>query len=286
MIDNPWLERRVVAFAHQGGSFEGPSSTLFAISQAIERGATAVELDVHATKDRHIVVCHDETVDRTTNASGEIANFTLAEIREMDNAYWWIEGDAVSPGHDASKYLLRGRAPGDRRFGIATLEEVATAFPGVALNMDIKRTAPEVEPYEALLASELRRLERTQSVIVASFSDEAIQKFRSIAPEVLTSAATNETASFYFALHDGSELPDLGVCAFQVPATYGDITVVDEKYVQGAHKMGVAVHVWTINDVDEMTRLLDLGVDGLITDTPTPLVALLAERECAWDGVL
>ncbi len=286
MKENPWLDRRVVAFAHQGGSFEGPSSTLFAIGQAIERGATAVELDVHATKDRHIVVCHDETVDRTTNCVGEIANFTLAEIREMDNAFWWIEGDAVTPGRDASQYLLRGRAPADRRFAIATLEEVATAFPGVPLNMDIKRTAPEVEPYEQLLADELRRLERTDSVIVASFSDDAIHAFRALAPEVLTSAATNETASFYFALHDGSALPDLGVCAFQVPATYGDITVVDEKYVNGAHSMGVAVHVWTINDVDEMSRLLELGVDGIITDTPTPLVALLTERGCAWDGVL
>jgi glycerophosphoryl diester phosphodiesterase len=84
--DNPWLERRVVAYAHQGGAHEGPSSTLFAIQQSIERGATAVELDVHATKDRCIVVSHDETVDRTTNHRGEIAHLTLGEICEMDNS--------------------------------------------------------------------------------------------------------------------------------------------------------------------------------------------------------
>ncbi len=285
-MNNPWLERRVVAFAHQGGSFEGPSSTLFAIGQALERGATAVELDVHATKDRHIVVCHDETVDRTTNSRGEIANFTLDEIRDMDNAYWWIAGDAVTPGRAAEEYLLRGRAPADRRYGVATLEEVARAFPGVALNLDIKRTAPEVEPYEELLANELRRLERTSSVIVASFSDDAIQAFRKLAPEVLTSAATAETASFYFALQEGASAPELNVCAFQVPATFGDITVVDEKFITAAHAMGAAVHVWTINEVDEMTRLLDLGVDGLISDTPSTLVSLLAERNCAWNGVL
>jgi glycerophosphoryl diester phosphodiesterase len=285
-MNNPWLERRVVAFAHQGGSFEGPSSTLFAIAQAIERGATAIELDVHATKDRHIVVCHDETVDRTTNSSGEISNFSLAEIFEMDNSFWWIEGEAVTPGRDSSQYLLRGRAPRDRHFAIATLEEVASAFPGVPLNLDIKRTAPDVEPYEQLLADELRRLERTDSVIVASFSDAAITSFRSIAPEVLTSAATAETASFFFALHDGSTLPQLNVCAFQVPATFGDITVVDEKFVAAAHSIGAAVHVWTINDREEMARLLDLGVDGLISDTPRVLVDLLAERDCAWSGVL
>lgn len=286
MIANPWLERRVVAFAHQGGAHEGPSSTLLAISQAIDHGATAIELDVHATKDRHIVVCHDATVDRTTNAVGEICNFTLAELREMDNAYWWIAGEAVSPGHDASEYTLRGRAPRDRALGIATLEEVATNFPGVPLNMDIKRTTPDVEPYEQLLADELRRLERTDSVIVASFSDNAIQTFRALAPEILTSAATSETATFYFAQREGTTPPSLPVCALQVPASFGDVRVVDEGFVEAAHEAGIAVHVWTINDVDEMSALLDLGVDGIISDTPTALVQLLRERDCAWDGVL
>jgi glycerophosphoryl diester phosphodiesterase len=284
MRDNPWLERRVVAFAHQGGSHEAPSSTLHAITRALAAGATAVELDVHATKDRVIVVCHDETVDRTTNHRGAIADLTLGELREMDNAYWWIEGDAVSPGQPDDAYPLRGRAPEDRQFGIATLEEVVLAAPGVALNMDIKRTAPEVEPYEQLLADELRRLEVTDSVIVASFSDAAIGAFRAIAPEVLTSAATDETASFFFALHGDTELPALPVCAFQVPATYGDITVVDERFVEAAHAAGIAVHVWTINDRPEMERLLDLGVDGIVTDVPTTLVSLLAARGCAWDG--
>jgi len=286
MKDNPWLGRRVVAFAHQGGSHEGPSSTLFAISQAIERGATAIELDVHATKDRQIVVCHDETVDRTTNASGEIAHLTLAELREMDNAYWFIPGDAVTPDRPAEEYPWRGQAPQNRAFGIATLEEVSRAFPGVPLNMDIKRTAPEVEPYEQLLADELRRLERTDSVIVASFSDDAIGAFRAIAPEVLTSAATAETASFYFAVQEGTTPEDLPVCAFQVPASYGDVTVVDERFVTAAHAAGIAVHVWTINEEDEMSRLIDLGVDGIITDVPTPLVALLTRRGCRWDGRL
>lgn len=282
---NPWLERRVISFAHQGGSFEGPSSTLFAIGQAVERGVSAIELDVHATKDRHIVVCHDETVDRTTNSRGEICNFTLSELREMDNAYWWIEGDAVSPGQPEAAYRHRGLAPRDRAFGIATLEEVRTSFPNILLNMDIKRTAPEVEPYEELLRDELRRLEAEHSVIVASFSDDAIQKFRYLAPEIATSAATNETATFFFSVLEGNPIvpPALGL---QVPANYDGVEVVTEQFVTEAHKSGLAVHVWTINEVDEMGRLLDLGVDGIISDTPTPLVQLLKERNCAWDGAL
>ena len=286
MKNNPWIDRRIVAWAHQGGAFEGPSSTLFAIGQALERGATAVELDVHATKDRKIVVCHDETVDRTTGHQGEICNFTLAEIQEMDNAYWWIEGDAATPGRPDHEYTLRGRAPANRHFGIATLEEVLTSWPSVVFNMDIKRTDPEVEAYEQLLADELRRLGRQETVIVASFHDSAIQKFREIAPEIPTSCATQETTAFYFSVAAGEKPEPLPGVALQVPADFEGIEVVTPAFIQAAHDQGVAVHVWTINDRPEMERLVDLGVDGIITDTPTPLVALLNERSVAWDGAL
>jgi glycerophosphoryl diester phosphodiesterase len=280
-----WTARRVIAFAHQGGSFEGPSSTLAAIEHALRVGASAIELDVHATSDRRIVVCHDDTVDATTNHHGEIASLTLAELRSMDNAYWWIEGETVTPGREERAYQLRGRAPSDRRYGVATLEEVATTFPGVLLNLDLKRTSPEVEAYESLLYDDLRRLEITDAVMVASFHDEAIQRFRALAPGVATSAATNEVAAFYFSLGDASPaVPP--VEAFQVPARFSGIDVVTPAFIDAAHRADVAVHVWTINDEVEMTRLLDLGVDGLVSDRPTPLAALLGERGCAWDGRL
>jgi glycerophosphoryl diester phosphodiesterase len=284
-VSSPWLERRVIAFAHQGGSFEGPSSTLGAIGHALAEGATAIELDVHATADRQIVVCHDETVDRTTNHHGQIANLTLAQLREMDNAYWWIAGATVSPGREASQYLERGQAPANRDFGIVTLEEVVERFPGVLLNLDVKRTVPDVEPYEELLADELRRLERRSSVIVGSFHDVAVQRFRSFAPDVATSAATGEAATFYFSMLEG--VPSVPpVVAFQVPAVYGDVRVVDERFVETAHQADIAVHVWTINDPGEMRELLDVGVDGLISDRPTALVQVLRERDSAWDGQL
>lgn len=285
-MSNPWRDRRVVAFAHQGGSYEAPSSTLFAIGEALQRGASAIELDVHATKDRHIVVCHDETVDRTTNHHGAISDFTLEELREMDNAYWWIAGETVTHGRPDNEYVLRGRAPHDRNLGIVTLEEVVVAFPGVVLNLDIKQTSPDVAAYEELLAIELRRLERSDSVIVASFHDTALQSFRSFAPGVATSAATNEMVAFYFSMfEDGPPVvPD--VVAFQVPAKFGDVDVVTEQFVQAAHDEDVAVHVWTINDVEEMSRLLDLGVDGIVSDRPMLLAQLLEERGCAWDGRL
>jgi glycerophosphoryl diester phosphodiesterase len=279
-----WLARRVIAYAHQGGSFEGPSSTLAAIEHALDVGASGIELDVHATKDRHLVVCHDATIDRTTNQRGVIADMTLAELRQVDNAYWWIDGDVVTPGRPDEEYRWRGRAPLDRRYGVATLGEVASAFPGVLLNLDIKGTSPQVEPYEELLATEIARWDLQGRVIVASFHDVAIQSFRRYAPGVPTSAATDETAGFFFSLESVPAVPP--VAAFQVPARYGAIDVVTESFVAAAHNAGVAVHVWTINDVDEMRRLVDLGVDGLISDRPRVLAEVLRERNCLWDGLL
>lgn len=284
-MNNPFLERRVIAFAHQGGSYEGPSSTLAAIRHALEEGATAIELDLHATSDRHLVVCHDATVDRTTNHHGAIAELTLAQLRDMDNAYWWIAGETVTLGREREEYLERGKAPANRDFGIATLEEVCELHPDVLLNLELKRTDPDVEPYEELLANELRRLGRTDSVLVGSFHDVAVQRFRALAPEVATSAATGEAATFYFSMLEG--VPSVPrVSAFQVPAVYGDVVVVDQRFVDAAHDANIAVHVWTINDPGEMHHLLDYGIDGLISDRPSVLAKVLRERDCAWDGVL
>jgi glycerophosphoryl diester phosphodiesterase len=284
-VTNPWLERRVVAYAHQGGAWEGPSSTLHAIAAALELGAPAIELDVHATSDRQLVVCHDETVDRTTNGAGNICDLTLAELRRLDNAYWWAPGADVSPGLDEAAYPFRGRAPDDASFGVATLDEVLDALRGSVVNLDIKRTAPDVEPYEALLGEALRRHGRGDDTIVASFSDAAIAAFRESAPEFSTSLATLETAEFYRAVHAGEAIAPMRAVALQVPASFGEITVVDEQFVERAHEVGLAVHVWTINDRAEMSRLVALGVDGLISDTPSILCELLASLGIGWGGL-
>ena len=275
---NPWLERRVLNYAHQGGAREAPSSTLFALHHAIANGADAIELDVHATSDRELVVCHDATVDRTTNASGAIAAMTLAEVQALDNAYWWVPGEVVAHDRDAADYPHRGRAPDDRQFAIATLREVLEAFPDTFLNFDIKQTAPAVEPYEELLASMLREFDRVDDVIVASFNDIATDTFKAHAPDVNTSAGTLAVAEFYGCVRDDAPVPASVTRhhAVQVPHTFQDITLVDERFVQRAHEAGLAVHVWTIDDAAEMHELLNLGVDGIMTDRPSVLRTVLA----------
>jgi glycerophosphoryl diester phosphodiesterase len=277
-----WLDRRVIAYAHQGGAWEGPSSTLYAIAAALEAGATAIELDVHATADGQLVVCHDPTVDRTTNSSGRIAELTYSELAALDNAYWWAPGADVSPGLDPDRYPFRGRAPADPRFRIARLEEVLAEFPGVLLNLDIKQTAPAVAPYEEALATVLRRYGRVDDVIVASFIDRATDALSSFAPEIPTSAGTGAVANFFQSVRAGEEPPAMRHVALQVPASYSGMTLVDEDFVEAAHGRGLAVHVWTVEEEPEMERLCRLGVDGIITDRPSALVRVLGRLGCAW----
>jgi glycerophosphoryl diester phosphodiesterase len=273
-----WLERRVLCYAHQGGAKEGPSSTLWAMRQAVDAGADAIELDVHATLDGHLVVCHDPTVDRTTDGTGAISTLPLRRLRELDNAYWWAPGTVVDHDRPPDGYPLRGRAPSDRRFGIATLDEVLEAFPDTVLNLDIKQTAPVVAPYEEAVARTLRSHGRGDDVIVASFNDQATEAFRTFAPDIPTSAGTVATAACWRAAHAGEPLPDLPAVALQIPVETGGIVVCDEILVAAAHRAGLAVHVWTIDDAAEMGRLIDMGVDGIITDVPSVAVAVIAER--------
>jgi glycerophosphoryl diester phosphodiesterase len=279
---NTWLDRRVLAYAHQGGAWEWPSSTLFAMRSAIAAGAHALELDAHGTKDGHVVVCHDATVDRTTDGTGAIADLTLAEVKALDSAYWFIPGADVTPGRPASEYPYRGRAASDPEFEIASLADVLEAFPDVILNLDIKQSAPAVAPYERAVADLLAEYGRGDDVIVTSFNDAVTQTFSQFAPEVPTSAGTVGTANFLRAVRNGDEPPEMTAVAFQVPERYGDIVIVDDRFVEAAHRHGVAVHVWTVNDTESMERLVELGVDGIISDVPTALMGVLERRRVAW----
>lgn len=230
---NAWLSRRVLNYAHQGGAKEAPASSMVAMRRALDVGADAIELDVHATSDRELIVNHDP-----------IGDVTLAHLRAV---------------------------------GVVTVREVLEAFPDVYLNFDIKETAPAVEPYEKLLASMLREFGRADDVIVASFLDTATDAFKAIAPEINTSAGTAATAAFYAAVRDDEPTPDVvkSHVALQVPARFQDIELVTARFVERAHDAELAVHVWTIDDPDEMRRLLALDVDGIMTDRPSVLASVL-----------
>lgn len=295
---NPWTERRVLNFAHQGGALEAPSDTLFALKTARAKGADVLEIDVHATADDEIVVMHDTTVDRTTDGSGAISELTLAELKELDAAYWFVEGCGACHDRDDHEYEFRGYATEDRQlppglaakhdvdsvepndFRVPTLREVLETFPDTFLNVEIKRTAPRKAPYEEQVASLVREYDRRGDAIVVAFNDAAVERFKTHAPAVDTAVGTAGAAAFTAASRGpapGSPAP--AHVALQVPITYEGVRVVDEDFVADAHANDLAVHVWTVNDRKTMRWLVDVGVDGIMTDRPTVLEAVLAEEE-------
>jgi glycerophosphoryl diester phosphodiesterase len=186
-VDNPWLKPLNVA--HQGGEIEAPSDTLYAFKTARQKGADVIETDVHLTADGRVVVLHDETVDRTTNGTGSVEQMTLAEIKRLDAAYWFIEGAGTvhDPGRAASDFTWLGVATGDERppkgfeandFTIPTLDELLEAFPNVWLNIELKPTVAMTGQLEAAVAELLRAHGRTDDVIVASFNDHPLELFK------------------------------------------------------------------------------------------------------------
>ncbi len=288
---NPWLERHVLHIAHQGGETEAPSNTLYAFKTAVEKGADVLELDVHATADREIVVIHDATVDRTTNGQGAVDEMTLAEIQALDGAYWFVPDSGATHDAPAESYTLRGIATGDQAppegfeaedFRIPTLDEVLETFPDTLINIEIKATAPDSEPYEQLLAETLAEHGRSHDTIVVSFLDHATEAFKLHNQDVDTATGTGETAAFWATAQGPAPGSPSHHQALQVPITFEGVTVVDEDFVADAHANGFAVHVWTIEDPDTMRWLIDIGVDGIMTNTPTVLEQVLEEEGVAW----
>ncbi|MBW3619205.1 MAG: glycerophosphodiester phosphodiesterase [Actinobacteria bacterium] len=296
-----WLDRRVLNIAHQGGEFEAPSDTLYALKTAAEKGADVLEIDVHATAPdehgvRELVAIHDTTVDRTTDGSGRVDELTLDEIQSLDAAYWFVPGPGTcNPDFGCTRpeadYVHRGIATGDEPppegfapedFRIPTVREILEEFPDELINIEIKRTAPDTEPYEELLADLLAEFDRTDDVIVVAFSDLAVERFKLHAPDVDTAVATAQAAAFKLSA-DGPlpGAPNPRYVALQVPVTFEGIEVVTEDFVRDAHANGLAVHVWTINDRATMEWLIAIGVDGIMTDRPTLLEEVLGA--CAWN---
>jgi glycerophosphoryl diester phosphodiesterase len=293
--ENPWLERRVLNMAHQGGEIEAPSNTLFAFKTAKEKGSDVLEMDVHATSDRELVVIHDATVDRTTNGTGRIDQMTLDQVKALDAAYWFVPDCGTCHGRPDDAYAYRGYATGARPvaedlrdfepndFKIPTLREVLEAFPRHFINIEIKETAPTTEPYEAELAALLREFGRSTDTIVASFHDHAVEAFKLHAPEVSTAPGTAETALFWASAQGPAPgTPSPQHHALQVPTEFNGLEVVNPDFVDDAHANGLAVHAWTINDRPTMESLIETGVDGIMTDRPTLLEEVIEAADAEY----
>lgn len=250
-----------LVMAHRGGRGLWPPNTLYAFQRSVELGVDVLEMDIHMTLDGEIVVRHDPTVEDTTNGSGAIAEMTLAEIKSLDAGYTWSADNGKT-------YPFR-----DQGITIPTLKEILDALPGMRLNIDIKPENPAIVP---LFASLLREYNRLDQVLVASFHDDQLNRFRALCPAVATAAGMRETLGLLLLswLHLDAIYQPKAV-AFQLPEYQGKLHVVTERFIRSAHRHNMQVHPWTVNEVQDMRRMLDWGVDGLITDYPDRLMKLL-----------
>jgi glycerophosphoryl diester phosphodiesterase len=251
-----------VNLAHRGASSLAPENTIEAFRLAVEAGAGGLELDVHMTSDGHIVVIHDATVDRTTDGAGPVSEMTLDELRGFD------AGHNFSPdGGPTRPYRARGvRVP--------TLEEVLREFPGVAVNIDIKVGRPGIE---AAVLGVLREADALGRVLVVSTPHAIVERFRKISGgRVSTGASKWEIGVFYIlSTLRMEQLARPAYHALQVPLRHRGIPLATPRFIRAAHASGVRVDVWTINQPDEMRRLLDLGADVIMTDRPGTLAEVL-----------
>lgn len=243
-----------LVIGHRGGGEEAPENTRAAFEALRALGVRHIETDAHITADSVVVINHDDTVDRTFDGEGR--------IREMD----WDE-------------LKELRGPTGER--MLTLAEALVEFPDMYFNIDAKTDAV-AEPLVDVLV-EVGALERT---LVASFSEARLAHLRRKGiPALNTSLGTSAVVRLVAAAQCASDAsrwnvpgPKQGVRAVQVPMRRGPIRVVDKRFVATAHRAGLAVHVWTVNEPEDMVRLIDLGVDGIVTDRPGLARVILQER--------
>jgi glycerophosphoryl diester phosphodiesterase len=240
----------VLAFSHRGGASERPENTLSAFEHAVSLGYRYVETDVHVTADGVLVAFHDDVLDRVTDRTGVISELPWSVVQE---------------------------AKVDGREGIPRFEELLASWPDLRVNIDPKHDGA-VEP----LADAIRDAGAVDRVCIGAFSDERLERVRALLPGVCTSLGPFGIMNLGLATigQFDDELPS--PCA-QVPTHFGKDEIVTTAFLDEAHRRNMQVHVWTIDDAEEMRRLVDLGVDGIMTDANQVLKDVLTSMG-RWGG--
>jgi glycerophosphoryl diester phosphodiesterase len=266
-MPHPFLDGPLpIAIGHRGCAGEVPENTLASFERGLADGAFILESDVHLTADGVPVLIHDEVVDRCTEGSGAVLDHDLAALQALDAGHHFSR-----PGE--SGFPFRGRG-----LRIPTLEEALTAFPGARFNLELKEDVPGMVEQTARVT---REAGREADVLLTAAEDPLMARVRRYVAEqqleVAVGACTGDVVAFAQSALEGGSPPE-GPMALQIPARFAGRPLVTRALVDHAHAHGVQIHVWTINDPDEMTDLLDLGVDGLVTDFPARAAELIRRR--------
>jgi glycerophosphoryl diester phosphodiesterase len=223
---------RPLVFAHRGGSKLGPENTIAAFDRGLAAGADGLELDVHLSSDGVVVVHHDRLLERTTRGTGPLKERTAAELAALD---------------------------------VPALRDVLARYPRRKIIVELKESNAALA---RAVVDDVRRANAVEHVCLGSFSVAALRFARAYAPEVATSSGRTEVRIALYRSWCYLSPGNVPYQALQVPETSGSTRVVTPRFVKMAHKAGVVVQVWTVDEADDIRRLLDWGVDGIISDRP------------------
>ncbi|MEV0694396.1 glycerophosphodiester phosphodiesterase [Streptomyces sp. NPDC050388] len=247
-IRHPYLDHPgPIAFAHRGGAANGLENTVRQFRCAVEAGYRYIETDVHVTRDGRLVAFHDATLDRVTDGAGRIADLPWREVRHA---------------------RVAGQEP------VPLFEELLAAFPEVRWNVDVK-AEPALLPFLELV----ERTDAWDRVCLGSFSEARVVRAQRLAgPRLATSYGTRGVLNLRLRSWGLPAAVRRSAVAAQVPEAQSGVPVVDHRFVRTAHARGLQVHVWTVNEPERMHRLLDLGVDGIMTDRIDILRTVMEDR--------
>jgi glycerophosphoryl diester phosphodiesterase len=260
---------RPLVIAHQGGELLAPSNTMTAFKNAANMGVDVLETDIHITKDGHLVAIHDPSVDRTTNGKGSVADLTLSELQKLDAGYHFkdLEG----------KYSFR-----DKGVYIPTVEEMFQTFGDMRIEIEIKDDNPpeRIDEIASKLWNLIEKYQMEEKIIIAAFDQDIITTFDKYAKgRVAITAGRQEVKSFVvFHKFFLRNLYVPKVDAFQIPVEDSGFDLTDQKLINGAHRLGMEIHYWTIDDPKTMERLIGAGADGILTNRPDLLLKLLKDK--------
>jgi glycerophosphoryl diester phosphodiesterase len=249
---------RPQVFAHRGGSALAPENTLAAFDNGLALGADGLELDVHLSRDRVVVVHHDRMLDRTTSLVGRLADRTAAELARADAGCRFARDGAFPfAGHG---------------IGVPTLDEVLTRYPDRLIVIEMKvNTAAFAE----CVIETVRRRKAVDRVCLGAFGARVLRAARRIEPAIATSAGREEVRWALYRSWCRWPVSHPSYSGYQVPELAGTTRVVSPLFVEHAHRAGLGVQVWTVDSREHAARLISWGVDALITDRPDAIVPLV-----------
>ncbi|MBI4883237.1 MAG: hypothetical protein HY826_04200 [Actinobacteria bacterium] len=287
-IDELLTLGRPIVLAHTAGEDEFPGSTIFGFAESVRAGVDMLDMNVLLTADGVLVVQHDETVDRTTDGSGAVADLVYEDVAALDSAYWFTADCGVCADQPAEAYIYRGIRTGDAAapagysaddFAIPSFRDVVARFPDLPLNIEIKGTGEPALAAARVLATELTELGRAEASVVASFDDAVVIAFHELLPNVELSPSVGMTSAWAL---DDVPLP-YGMRILQLPPRFGELEVITPDLIARATAAGYVIWVWPNNreleNYDAYVTFLEMGIGGLNINFPAQGVRAVRDTQ-------